>query len=93
MYLIVISEALLFAVNRFTFVSYLLSLSGGLDGKILVFDHLCVLDTVCYSLGLHPFSALNPDCFIRMIFEIVHDISFLLADGTIMCDAYSTLTM
>ena len=32
MYLIVISEALLFAVNRFTFVSYLLSLSGGLDG-------------------------------------------------------------
>ena len=68
MYLIVISEALLFAFNRFTFMSYLLSLSGGLDGKILVFDHSCVfLDTVCYSLGLHPFSALNPDCFICII--------------------------
>ncbi len=31
--------------------------------------HLCVLDTVCYSLGLHPFSALNPDCFICMIWD------------------------
>ncbi len=67
MYLIFINEALLLAFNRFTFMSYLRSLSGGLDGEILVFDHLCVLHTVCYSLGLHPFSALNPDCFIRMI--------------------------
>jgi hypothetical protein len=67
MYLIFISGALMFAFNRFTFMSYLLALSGGLDGKILVFDHLCVfLDTVCYTLGLHPFSALNPDCIIPM---------------------------
>ncbi len=69
MYLIFISEALLFAFNKFIFMSYLLSLSGGSDGKILVFDHLCVLDTVCYSLGLYPFSALNPDCFIRIIWD------------------------
>jgi hypothetical protein len=67
MYLIFISEALLFAFNRVTFMSYLLSLSGGLDGKILVFDHVCFLNTVSYSLGLHPFFALNPDCFICMI--------------------------
>jgi hypothetical protein len=57
----------MFAFNRMIFMSYLFSLSVGLDGKILVFGHLCVLDTVCCSLGLHPISALNPDCFIRII--------------------------
>ena len=35
----------------------------------------------------------EPWLFHSYDFEIVHDISFLLADGTIMCDAYSTLTM
>jgi hypothetical protein len=50
MYLIFISEALLFAFNRFTFMSYLLSLSVGLDGKILVFDHVCVFLTLCVTL-------------------------------------------
>ncbi len=50
MYLIFIGEALLFAFNRFTFMSYLLSLSGGLDGKILVFDHSCVFSTLCVAL-------------------------------------------
>jgi hypothetical protein len=50
MYLIFISEALLFAFNRFTFLSYLLPLSGGLDGKILVFDHVCVFSTLCVTL-------------------------------------------
>jgi hypothetical protein len=32
------------------FMSYLLSLSVGLDGKILVFDHLCVFSTLCVAL-------------------------------------------
>ncbi len=57
----------MFAFNRMVFMSYLFSLRVGLDSKILVLDHLCVLNTVCCSLGLHPFSALNPDCFIRKI--------------------------
>ena len=57
----------MFAFNRMILMSYLFSFSVGLDGKILVFDHLCVLDTVCCSLGLHPISALNPDCFIHAI--------------------------
>ena len=39
--------------------------------------------------GLYPFSTLNPDCFLYN-FEIVHDISFLLADGTIMYDVFYT---
>ncbi len=68
MYLIFISEALLFAINRFTFMSHLLSPSGGLDGKnSRLLKYSCVLDSVCNALGLHPFSAVNPDCFIRMI--------------------------
>ncbi len=45
-----ISKALLFAFNRFTFMSYLLSLSGGLDGKILVFDHYVFFLTLCVTL-------------------------------------------
>ena len=49
MYLI-FSEALLFAFNRMIFMSYLLSLSVGLDGKILVLDHLCVFLTLCVTL-------------------------------------------
>ncbi len=65
MYLLV--KHRMFAFNRMIFMSYLFSLSVGLDGKILVFDHLCVLDTVCCSLGLHLFSDLNPDCFIHTI--------------------------
>ncbi len=40
----------MFAFNRMTFMSYLLSLSVGVDGKILVFDHLCVLSTLCVAL-------------------------------------------
>ena len=50
MYLIFVSEALLFAFNRMTFMSYLLSLSVGLDGKILVFDHISVFSTLCGTL-------------------------------------------
>ncbi len=50
MYLIFISEALLSAFNRMTFMTYLLSLSVGFDGKILVFDHICVFSTLCVTL-------------------------------------------
>jgi hypothetical protein len=31
-------------------MSYLLSLSVGSDGKILIFDHLCVFSTLCITL-------------------------------------------
>jgi hypothetical protein len=40
----------MFAFNRMIFMSYLLSLSVGLDGKIFVFDHLCVFSTLCAAL-------------------------------------------
>ncbi len=93
MYLIFISEELLFAFNRFTFMSYLLSLSGGLDGKKSRFWSLmCSWHCVLLSWIASIF-CFEPWLFHSYDFEIVHDILFLLADGAIMYDAYSTPMM
>jgi hypothetical protein len=45
-----ISEALYVCFYRMMFMLYLLSLSVGLDGKILVLDHFCVFLTHCVAL-------------------------------------------
>ncbi len=83
----------MFALNRMIFMSYLLSLSVGLDGKSLylityVFSRHCVL--LSWIASIFRF---EPWLFHSYKFEIVHDTSFLLADGTIMYDAYSTPMM
>ncbi len=53
-----------------------------------MFSRHCVLLSWIASI-----SRFEPWLFHSNDFEIVHDISFLLADGTIMYDAYSTLMM
>ncbi len=51
-------------------VSYLLSLSVGLDSRIVVFWSLmCFFDTVVLLSGLYPFSSLNPDCGICITWD------------------------
>ncbi len=42
---------------------------------------------------MHPFSALNPDCSFVWFWDSPWYLVILVADGTILCDAYSTPTM
>jgi hypothetical protein len=58
----------MFDFNRMISCVISASLSVGLDGKSLFFDHECVFfNTGVLLSGLYQFSALNPGCFICMI--------------------------
>ena len=50
----------MFAFNSMIFMSYLFSLSVDLDSKILVFDHLCVLDKETLKPEAFASSCLHP---------------------------------
>ena len=58
------------------------------------YDHrlICVDTIVLVLSGIYPFSAVNPGCFIRMNWDSPWYLVVLVADGTIIYDAYSTLT-
>ena len=53
---------------------------------------MCV-DTIILLSGIYPFSALNPDCSFVWFWDSPWYLVILVADGTILCDAYSTPTM
>ena len=75
------------------FVSYLLSLSIGLDGNIIIFWSLmCSLhcDVTLWIVSIFRF---EPWLFHLYYSEIVLVVLFLSADGTIMYDPYSTPMM
>ena len=58
------------------------------------YDHrlMCVDTIVLVLSGIYPFSSVNPGCFIRMNWDSPWYLVVLVADGTIIYDAYSTLT-
>ncbi len=53
---------------------------------------MCV-DTIILLSGIHPFSALNLDCSFIWFWDSPWYLVVLVADGTIVYDAYSTPTM
>jgi len=55
------------------------------DGKFIV---LCV-STLFLLSGIYPFSAVNPDCSFVWYWDSPWYLVLLVADGTIMYDAYS----
>ena len=58
------------------------------------YDHCLVcFDTFVVLSGIYPFSAVNPGFFIRMNWDSPWYLVELVADGTIIYDAYSTLTV
>ena len=62
--------------------------------QYVYFSHrLVCVNTVGLLSGIYPFSALNPDCSFVCFWYSPWYLILLVADGTIMYDAYSTPTM
>ena len=57
------------------------------DGKFIV--SVCVSTLISLLSGINPISALNPDCSFVWFWDSPWYLGVLVADGTIMYDAYS----